>query len=185
MSKVKEHPTETGKRSETKGSGEQQAIKQAKTQGEVEIQRARPMSRFEEMERWFDEFLPGAWMRRRGWPSWGELVRPIEGVMPRVDVIDRDDEVVVRAELPGVEKDNLEVSLDEETLTIKGKTAHETREEKGEYFRAEIARGEFSRTLTLPTSVDPDSCQAEFKDGVLELMLKKMEGSKRRRIPIQ
>ena len=184
MSKLKERPTETGKQPETKESVEKQTMKQAKTHGEVEAQHGRPLSRFEEMERWFDEFLPGAWMRRRGWPSWAEFMHPIEGVMPRVDVIDRDDEVVVRAELPGVEKDDLEVSLDEETLTIKGKTAHETREEKGAYFRTEIARGEFSRTLTLPTSVDPDSCKTAFKDGVLELMLKKMEGSKRRRIPI-
>ena len=80
----------------------------------------RGLTPFEEMERLFDDFFPPSWMRgwHGGWPSWSALEAPFEGRTPRVDVIDRDEEVVVRAELPGVKKDDLEVSLAENLLTV-------------------------------------------------------------------
>lgn len=83
---------------------------------------ARPVSpgAFEEMERWMDEYLPRAWMRRWGWPSWGELMRPLERMAPRVDVVERDEEVIVRGELLGIEKDPLEVSVKEHAGTRSG-----------------------------------------------------------------
>ena len=88
---------------------------------------------------------------------------------PRVDVIDREDELVVRAETPGIDKDDLEVSVSEGSVTIKGATRREEKEEKGEYHRCEIMRGTFSRSVALPAEVDADAAQATFKDGVLEL----------------
>jgi HSP20 family protein len=139
----------------------------------------------EEMERWLDEYFPRAWMRRWGWPSWGELTRPIERLAPRVDVLDRDAEVLVRAEVPGVAKDDLEVSLNERAVTIKGSIRREEKDEEGEYFRAEIARGEFSRTVALPAAVDADKAKAKFHDGILELELPKVAKSKRRRVEIK
>jgi len=150
------------------------------------LERSHPTSTSptEEMERWLDDYHPRAWMRRWGWPSWGELTRPIERMAPRVDVIDRDEEVVVRAEVPGVDKNDLDVSVNEQTVTIKGSFRREDREEKGEFFRAEIARGEFSRTLNLPSAVDAEKSKATFRDGILELQMPKVSKSKRRRIEI-
>lgn len=155
-----------------------------------DIEASRPKrgaSPFDEMERWFEDFYPRGWMRpfRMAWPSWGELAAPFEGRMPKVDVIDRDDEIVVRAEVPGVEKDDLDISVSDNTVTIKGQTKHEAKEEKGDYYRCEISRGTFARTVSLPSDVDSDKVKAQFRDGVLELTLPKVTRAKRRAIKIE
>ena len=104
--------------------------------------------------------------------------------MPKVDIIDRDTEVVVKAELPGVEKDNLDISISENMLTIRASTQHEKKEEKGQYFRREMSRGELQRTLRLPGQVDGDKAKASFKDGILEISVPKAPGSRRQTIKV-
>ena len=151
------------------------------------VQPARMLSPFEEMERLFESSFPRGWLRphRWGWPSWGELPAPFEGKTPSVDVIDRENEVVVKAELPGVDKKDLDISVTNNTVTIKGKTSHEEKEEKGDYYRCEISRGEYSRTLALPAEVDESNAKANFKDGILELTLPKKESAAARQITVQ
>ncbi len=150
-----------------------------------EIQKAPPRvvgSPFESMERMFDDFLGRGWLRpfRRDWPAFPE----IDLTMPKVDVIDRDDDVVVRAEVPAVKKEDIEVSISGNTVTIKGESKHEEKEEKGDYYRAEISRGAFSRMVTLPAEVDESKAKAALKDGVLELTLPKVQKAKRRTIKV-
>lgn len=154
-----------------------------KESGKKEIQRATParaLSPFEDMERMFEN----AWMRPWSWKWPGRLAPPFEGRMPSVDVIDRDDEVLVRAALPGVEKKDLDVSMSDNEITIKGTTSREEKEEKGEYYRHEISRGSFTRTVTLPAMIDSEKAKAEFKDGLLEIHLPKLERSKRHHLDI-
>jgi HSP20 family protein len=142
------------------------------------------MERMErEMERVFGRFGRG-WMRplRWTWPMWEEAM---EAKIPSVDVIDRDDEVLVRAELPGVDKEDLDISMTDDTVTIKGTTRTEEKEEKGDYFRREVATGSFSRTVRLPAEVDGEKSQASFKDGLLELTLPKVKKSKRHTIKVE
>lgn len=148
---------------------------------------ARAMSPFEELDRLLDNLSLRGWMRpmRMDWPGWGEMPLPLEGRMPRVDVVDREADVLVRAELPGVDKKDLEVSVTDNTVTIKGSTRHEEKEQKGDYYRSEISRGSFSRSVVLPAIVDGTQGSATFKDGVLELALPKLEKTKRRNIPIK
>jgi HSP20 family protein len=100
-------------------------------------------------------------------------------------VIDRDDEVVVRADLPGVDKKDLEVTLHEDALTIKGSTSSEKEEEKGDYFRREVSSGSFSRSIRLPTAVDGEKVSSSFKDGILELTLPKIKKTKRHTIKVE
>jgi HSP20 family protein len=143
------------------------------------------MTPFDGMDRWFDQVFPRNWMQplfRMGWP---DLEAPWVNKMFRVDVIDRDAEVVVRAELPGVSKDELDVSLSDNTLTIRTHSHHETTEEQGHYHRREISAGELQRTLRLPFEVDGDQTKATFKDGVLELIAPKLEGTSRHSIKIE
>ena len=146
---------------------------------------------FEEMDRmfdrWFENFFPRSLLRpfQREWPSWGEMTPAFESRIPKVDVIDRDEDVLVRAELPGVEKDDLDVTVSENSVTIKGETRREKKEEKGDYYRCEISRGSFSRTVALPDYVNTDDTKAKFKDGVLELTLPKVEKTKRRTVKIE
>lgn len=159
-----------------------------------EIQSVTPthaISPFEDVDRMFDTmfegFMPRGWMRpfRREWPMWGESAMPLRTRIPKVDIIDRDDEVVVRAEVPGIDKDDLDVTVSENRVTIKGETKREEKEEKGDYLRCEISRGEFSRTVALPHYVDSDAAKARFSDGVLELTMPKVEKAKRHSIKIE
>lgn len=154
---------------------------------EGQITRAsRALSPFDEMDRLFENFLGRAALRpfRSEWPSWGELAAPLEGRVPKVDVIDRDDQIVVRAEVPGIKREDLDVSVSDNTVTIKGETRHEEKEEKGDFYRHEISRGAFARTVALPHTVSTEDVKARFKDGVLELTLPKVEKAKRRNITI-
>ncbi|MCG6968477.1 MAG: Hsp20/alpha crystallin family protein [Gammaproteobacteria bacterium] len=140
--------------------------------------------RMEQMERMFEDFFPMPWKRGFGLPaSWG---KPLWGEewMPKADLIERDDEVVVRAELPGVEKDDLDLTVTDTTVTLKGETKKEEKEEKGNYFRSETSRGSFTRTFALPCEVDGSKAKADFKNGVLELTLPKVEKAKRHSIKI-
>jgi len=141
---------------------------------------ARALSPFAELDLLLDTLAPRGWLRPWRWehPSFGDLLQ-FELHGPRVDVIDREGEVLVKAEIPGVTKDDLEVSVDESTVTIRGQTSHEEKEEKGDYYRSEIRRGAFSRTIALPREVDASKAKAAFKDGILELTLPKVAKSKR------
>ncbi|WP_455218476.1 Hsp20/alpha crystallin family protein [Kaarinaea lacus] len=148
---------------------------------------ARALNPFEEMDRYFESHFPSGWMRPFQWPraSWGELYAPFEGKIPNVDVIDRENEVVVKAELPGVDKKDIDVSVTKNSVTIKGKTSREEKEEKGNYYRCEISRGAYSRTLPLPAEVNEDKAKANIKDGILELSLPKMEKAKSKKINVE
>jgi len=142
---------------------------------------------FEDMDRLFDSFFRRSWMRpwHLDWPMIQELKLPFNGQPPKVDVIDREAEIVVRAGIPGVDKKDLDISVGEDSVTIKGATHREKKEEKGDYYRQELAEGAFSRTVELPAMVDSTRAKASFKDGVLELTLPKIEKTKRRSVKVE
>jgi HSP20 family protein len=101
------------------------------------------------------------------------------------DVIDREDELVLRAEIPGVKKEDLDVSIQDDLLTLRGEVKREAGEEEGQYRWREMSYGTFSRSVPLPAGVDTDKCKVTFKDGILEIRLPKTEPAKRRKIPIE
>jgi len=141
---------------------------------------------WDEMERWFNEFGRRGWLHpfNREWPQQREGFTTFAGKLPKVNLIDRENEVVVRAELPGVNKDDVDVTVDEYSVTIKAATKHEEEKEEGEYYRREMSSGEYQRTLALPSTVDEDKASATFKDGVLELTLPKLEKSHRKSVKV-
>lgn len=148
---------------------------------------ARVLHPHEDFERFFDRAFGRSWMEPFAWgrPLLGDLWETAEGRLPSVDVIDCDDHVLVRAEIPGVDRKDLDVSVTDNVLTVKGDVTHEEKEETGDYYRREISRSAFSRSVALPPGVDPEKVNATLKDGVLEITLAKVEGSKRRRIKVQ
>lgn len=139
-----------------------------------------PFRMLEEMEHMFENLVPHGWLR----PFRSEHTLFAEG-MPRVDVIERDDTIIVRAALPGVEKDDMEVSTTPTTVTIRGSMRKETKEEKDEYYRCEISTGNYLRTVSLPASIDETKVKAKFKNGMLELKLPKLESARRHAIKIE
>jgi len=104
---------------------------------------------------------------------------------PAVDVIEKDDSVVVRCDMPGVKKDNLDLSLARNILTIKGEKESEDHENESKNYRNETWSGIFQRTISLPDSVDPEKVDASLRDGVLELVIGKREEVKPRQIDVK
>lgn len=146
-----------------------------------------------EMERAFDRFFgrgfPSLW-HGRDFPMMdslfgGSLLEFNGQRLPNIDVLDRDNEIFVRAEVPGVDKKDLTISLTDNLLTIKGESKTEKKEEKGDYHRREISSSAFARTFTLPGSVDSTRTEASLKDGVLEITLPKAESSRKRNIEVK
>lgn len=122
-----------------------------------------------EMDRLFDDFFRRGGLMRE-WP---------------VDVVETEDTVVVKAELPGMEPKDVDISVSGHTLTIKGERKAE-KEEKGKtFYRMERCYGSFSRTIELPASVEADKAKADYKNGVLEITLPKTEQVKAKKIPIK
>lgn len=139
----------------------------------------RSASVFDEMEKMLDSFFPSSWHRPLKVDS-----AEITASSPQVDVIDKDDKMIVRASLPAVNKDDIEVTTTERNITIKGKTYHEDKQEDGEYFRREIHSGSFVRTVPLPTLIDEAHVEASFNDGILEVSLPKKTLQKRNSVKI-
>lgn len=146
------------------------------------------LSPIHDMERAFDRFFnrrfPSLW-RGSDLPAMDTLFEFEGQRLPSLDVIDRDSEVMVRAEIPGIEKKDLSVSLADNLLTIKGETSTESKEEKGDYYRHEISSSSFARSISVPGTLDATKTVANLKDGVLEITLPKVESSKRRNIEVQ
>ena len=155
----------------------------------AEIQKAasrKALTPFDEMDRVFERIFPRGWLRPLGWesPLPSEFGESLEMRMPRADMIDGEENVVIHAAVPGVDKKDLEISVNDTSATIKGKVMREVKEEKGEYVRCEIGSGEFSRVFVLPCAVDASKAKAQLKDGMLELILPKVEKAKRHTIKI-
>lgn len=142
----------------------------------------------EEIERLFDRLMPTTWMRPIGWnwPLWGALEGSLENIrVPQLDIIDRDKEIVIRVEMPGIEKKNIEVSINNSTLSIRGSLTREAREQKKDYVRCEIANGNFSRNLAIPEGVDSSAISASLRDGILEVSLPKEASVQRRSVEVK
>jgi len=152
----------------------------------AEAASGRALSPFEEMDQLLGRFTPRGWLRPLQWerPSLRDVLSAFEAQFPRIDIIDRPDEIMLRAELPGIDRKNLDVSLTENTVTLRGTCGGESEEERGEYFRSETWRGGFSRTVALPGEVDSAKAKAVYKDGILELRMPKLERSRRRTIKV-
>lgn len=106
---------------------------------------------------------------------------------PRVDVYQTESDVIVKAEIPGVAKEDLNVYIDEGTIKLSGQTRRENEFKDEDVYRAERYYGNFSRTIPLPAEVKSDEAKAEYKDGILTITVPKVEPSKGkgRRIDIQ
>jgi HSP20 family protein len=104
---------------------------------------------------------------------------------PAVDIFEMGDDLVVRAELPGVQKDDIEVSVENGVLTIRGERRKEKELQEENVHRIERRYGSFVRSFTLPTTVSAEKIKATYKDGVLDLVLPKAEEAKPKKVMIQ
>ena len=131
----------------------------------------------DEMNRMFQQFFRSGEGEEAGWGlrTW----------TPPVDIYDTEDALILKAELPGVSKDDVHVEIHQHTLILRGQRAPEAEVPQNRYHRVERAYGSFQRSFVLPTLVDQEHVQATYHDGVLELWLPKSEAAKPKRIAIQ
>jgi HSP20 family protein len=128
----------------------------------------------DEMNRLFDDFFGRPLAR----PEW-------EGTWsPSVDVSETKDNVIVNAEIPGMSKEDVKVTVQDNILTLSGEKKQEKEEKNGSYHRIERSYGSFRRSFTLPTFVQADKVKAAYKDGILKITLPKTEEVKSKEIPI-
>ena len=118
---------------------------------------------------------PGRWGTDEGYGAW----------LPPVDVFERGDNLVIRAELPGVQRDDIDIRVENGVLVLQGQRKREEEVEERNAFRLERVFGAFTRSFSLPTTVDPTKIGARLKDGVLEISLPKAEAAKPKKVAIQ
>jgi len=147
----------------------------------------RPFTR--SMEEFFENAFPRRWMEglfepyawRR--PMFAEFDEKFD-LMPKVDIIDKDEALLVRADVPGIKKDDLEITISGDRLVIEAKRDYEHEEKKEEFVRHEMAYGRLYRAVLLPAEIFADKAKAELKDGVLEIFLPKVEATTPYRIKV-
>jgi HSP20 family protein len=132
-----------------------------------------------DMNRLFDTFFQG---RGLGAGSGGNSAG--RRWIPPMDLVEADDEYVLRADLPGLDRDDLEIEVKDNVLTISGERRAEHEDRKEGYHRVERAFGRFSRSLDLPEGIDPSGVKADFERGVLEVRIPKPEERQPTRIEI-
>lgn len=136
------------------------------------------------MEEFFEDFPPRRWMETYEpfglkWPMGIDFERSF-----RLDILDRNKELLIRGELPGIEKDDIEVTISGNRLTIEAKRKFEEETEKDTFYRHELGFGELVRTVALPVEVDAQNIHAELEDGILTITLPKVRAEERRTVKV-
>lgn len=149
----------------------------------VQREEMQPVSPFAEMDRYFDTLFRNPFsmlshpLMSQGMPKTMEM-------SPSVDIFEDGNEVVVKAEIPGVKKDDLDVTITENSLTISGEKKQEEKVEKKNYHRVERSYGSFCRSFRLPENVNGAKAKASFKDGLLEVRMPRTKEAKQKKIDI-
>jgi len=104
---------------------------------------------------------------------------------PLVDVVETKENILLKVEVPGVKQEDIKISIEDSTLTVKGERKHEAQVNEDGYARIERSYGAFSRSVLLPPAVDADQVKATYKDGVLEIQLPKKEEAKPKSIKVE
>ena len=149
------------------------------------IERWRPWDEFSEMERWMDDMMRRPLSTWRRPLTWWRVPTEALGWVPGVEMYEKADKFIVRAELPGMKKEEIDVSVVGDTLTISGERKAETEVKDEDYYRCELCYGKFSRSVSLPAAVDATKVDASYEDGILEITLPKVAAAKLKKITVK
>ncbi len=142
------------------------------------------------VDRWFPFFDVGKTLEEMD-RMFGPLGQPVgvrsvpRGTFPAVNVYEQGDKVVLMAEIPGVKPEQLDLTVLGDSVTLKGERREEDLPDGERFYRRERPVGAFTRTVTLPEAINPDSVQAQYKDGVLKVRMEKAEQAKAKKITIK
>jgi HSP20 family protein len=148
------------------------------------ITRWDPLSEFSSLQERFNQLLgqPGGYFRNMG----TSMDQPLAfgNFAPPVDIYEDDHQVTIQAELPGVEEKDLNITVENNVLTITGERKLENEENKENFHRIERSYGRFTRSFTLPSTLDTENINADFNNGVLKIVLNKSEAAKPKQIKV-
>lgn len=151
-----------------------------KKENGTELAPTRALTQFRtEVDRLFERFF------RDPWALLDEPLPALGTWVPSLDIADSEKEIVVRAEVPGVDPKDLNITVSGNVLTIAGEKKHSREEQSENYYHVERSFGSFRRTIQLPTDVDPDSVTAEHANGVVTIRLKKARTAAPKRVPVK
>jgi len=149
------------------------------------IERWRPGEEFRGIERVMDEMLRYPLVSWRHPLTWWRVPTEAVGWVPAVEVYEKADKFVVRTELPGMKKEDIDVSVIGDTLTIGGERKAESEVKDEDYYRCELCYGKFSRSVGLPAAVDSAKVDASYENGILEITLPKVEAAKPKKVTVK
>ena len=144
-----------------------------------------PWRALAEMEQQMDDTMRHPLMRRERPLFWWRAGSGGAAFLPPVEVIDKKDKVVIRAEVPGMKLEDFDISVEGDVLTVKGERKTESEVKDEDYYSCEISYGKFSRSITLPTKVQADKVDATYDNGMLEIALPKSSEVKPKRITVK
>jgi len=144
-----------------------------------------PWDEFRDMERRMEEMMRHPLLGARRPLAWWRTPSEELGWTPGVEMYEKGDKFVVKAELPGVKKEELDISVLGDTLTIKGERKTESEINDEDYYRCELCYGKFSRSVALPVAVDAGKVEANYENGILEVTLPKVEEAKPKKVEIK
>lgn len=142
------------------------------------------------MDQWFPFFDVGKTLEEMD-RAFGRMGRPLglrsvpRGTFPAINVYQQDEAVVLTAEVPGVDPNSLDLTVLNDSVTLKGQREEKDIPANNGMYRRERPQGAFARTVTLPEAINPDSVQAEYANGVLKVRMEKAESAKVRKIAIK
>lgn len=140
----------------------------------------RPLRELEEMERRFEDIFGRSVM-----PAlWRRMQTEEKALTPAIEVFEKEDMYVVKAELPGTKQEDIDVSVVGDTLTIRGEKKAETEIKEENYICRESSYGSFHRSISLPSNINPQKIEANFEDGVLEINLPKAAEVKAKKVSV-
>jgi len=147
---------------------------------------SRELSTLDAMDQLFDKlFHRSLWQNERMSSLFDESIGAFKDSKPKINLSESKKAFIIEAELPGVEKDDIKIDVNTNSVTIKADTRREEKEEKEDYYHHEIQRSSFFRSIALPSEVNPDEVKAKFKNGLLKLTLPKSKNGKQRTISIE
>ena len=141
----------------------------------------RPSPELDDLRRKFEEDIVRPVTRA----IYGHIPEEQKGWAPSIDVFERGNDFEVKVELPGMKQEDIDVSVSDDTLTIKGERKQESNIKDEDYYRSEIAYGSFYRSVVLPSNVDTKNMEAVYEGGVLRVTLRRASGARPKKVSVQ
>jgi HSP20 family protein len=149
----------------------------------VKSEPTRSLSPFYDLEKWIEDFPRRPFSSLLGMPALRSAVS--DELVPSVDIYEDKGDLVLKAEIPGMKKEDIDITLNEDSITISGEKQSNEEIKKKDFYRWECSYGSFSRTFALPTDIQMNKVTSKYTDGILEIRMPKSEEAKKKEVKLR